>query len=251
MSRSIATPKARISFPNLDKVDRYGHYSATLLFPKGTPETMAFLKWLKENLLSEAATIKGPDQAQSFFAKYEGLKDGDNPSQFKTYRSEYAGYYVLKTKRKGEQGPPCIVDRNKQPVHASKIYGGCWVIVYLNVFAFNNQTNAGVTTAFQHVMFVEDGEPFAQGGKTVEDAFADIDLPAEGGAPAPAAQGGAWPAQQARHVTPPIGQPGHPFAQPTGQPASPFAQQPTGRPAQPAQLTAGQPSVGSDPFAGV
>lgn len=180
MSRSIATPVGRASFPNLSKPDQYNKYSMLILFPKSDPKVMEFARWLKEAVTQEAIGVAGQAGLAQALTDFTNFKDGDNTAAFKTYRGEYAGHFVLNMGRKTEYGKVCIVNRNKQPIDASEVYAGCNVLVYIDVFGYKYGSKKSVSIGFQHVMKTGENTPFASTGVKVDDAFAGLDIPDEG-----------------------------------------------------------------------
>ena len=190
MSISKATPIGRASFPNLSKPDQYNKYSLSMLFPKSDPKVMEFAKWLKGAVTKEAIGVAGEAGLQAALADFTNFKDGDDVSAFKTYRAEYANHFVLNVSRKTEFGKVCTVNRDKQPIDPSEIYAGCNVLAFIDVFGYKYGAKKSVSVGVQHVMKTGENTPFASTGVKVDDAFAGLDIPAEGtaeAAPAPAA----------------------------------------------------------------
>ena len=214
MSISKATPIGRASFPNLTKPDQYNKYSLSMLFPKSDPKVMEFAKWLKDAVTKEAIGVAGETGLPAAMANFTNFKDGDDVGAFKTYRAEYAGHFILNVSRKTEFGKVCVVNRNKQPIDPSEIYAGCNVLAFIDVFGYKYGTKKSVSIGVQHVMKTGENTPFASTGVKVDDAFAGLDIPAEGevvqtGAPAaPAAPAAVVaPAAVALATTPPVTDP--------------------------------------------
>ena len=184
MSKSITTPIGRVSFPNLVKPQQYmpeskPKYSLALLLPKNDPKVPEFLKWLKEAVTAEATAVAGAKNIQAAMSNFTNLKDGDNVSLFKTYRSEYAGHYILNMSRNAEYNKPRTVNRDKQDIDPSEIYAGCNARAYIDVFGYTAGPKKGVTVGVQHVQKTGENTPFTSTGVPVNDAFSELDLPAE------------------------------------------------------------------------
>jgi hypothetical protein len=180
MSKSIVTPVGRASFPHLAKPNAYGKYAITILFPKSNPKVKEFVQWLKNAVREEALNVAGQKGFQAAMKEFVSFKDGDSVERFKTYRSEYAGHWVLSASRKGDFGKPCVVNRQKQPIDPTEIYAGCDILAYIDVYGYTFGTKKSVTIGIQHIMKAGDNEPFSSSGVPVESAFDDIDLPEDG-----------------------------------------------------------------------
>jgi len=201
MSKSIVTPVGRASFPNLSKPDQFNKYSLSLLLPKSDPKVIEFVKWLKNAVAEEALAVAGEAGKAAAIAMFTNFKDGDDVASFKTYRAEYAGHYILNISRKTEFGKPCVVNRDKQPIDPSEVYAGCNVLAYIDVFGYKYGTKKSVSVGVQHIMKTGENTPFSSTGVKVDDAFADLDIPAEEGTGAAAAPAAA-PAQGTGTPTP-------------------------------------------------
>ena len=180
MSISIVTPEGRASFPKLATVDQYGKYGVAILLPKSDPKVVAFVKELKEAVTKEATAVAGAAGLPAAMAEFGAFKDGDDTTAFKTYRAEYAGHWVLNTNRKADFGKVCCVNRSKQPIDPSEIYAGCNVLAYIDVYGYKFGAKKSVSVGIQHIMKTGENTPFASTGVAVEDAFSDLDIPAEG-----------------------------------------------------------------------
>ncbi len=177
MSKSIVTPIGRASFPHLSKPNMFGKYAITILLPKANPKVKEFVKWLAEAVKAEAVNVAGQDGLKAAMQEFSAFRDGDKPEQFKTYRSEFAGHWVLGCSRNGDLGKPCVVNRQKQPIDPSEIYAGCKVVAYIDVYGYKYASKKSVSIGVQHIMKAGDDTPFTSTGIPVENAFDDIDLP--------------------------------------------------------------------------
>ena len=199
MSMSKVTPIGRASFPNLSKPDQYNKYSLSILFPKSDPKVMEFARWLKEAVTTEAIAIAGKAHLAEAMSHFSNFRDGDDVGAFKTYRSEYAGHFVLNVSRKTDFGKPCVVNRNKQPIEPSEIYAGCNVLAYIDVFGDKFGAKKSVSVGVQHVMKTGENTSFSAAGTKVDDAFGDLDIPDEG-----EVQQDAMPSTATPVATPPV-----------------------------------------------
>ena len=180
MSKSTVTPVGRASFPKLGAVDQYGNYGVALLLLKTDPKVIEFVVWLKQAVNEEALAVAGAAGLPAAMAEFGAFKDGDNVALFKTYRNEYAGHWILNTRRKADFGKPCCVNRNKQPIEPSEIYPGCDILAYIDVYGYKFGTKKSVSIGIQHVMKVGENTPFASAGVDVDDAFSQLEIPVEG-----------------------------------------------------------------------
>ena len=208
MSISKVTPIGRASFPKLASVDQYGKYGVAILLPKSDPAVVEFAKWLKDAVTKEATAVAGAAGLTAAMAEFGAFKDGDNVAAFKTYRNEYAGHYILNTSRKADFGKVCCVNRAKQPIDPSEIYAGCNVLAYIDVFGYTFGSKKSVSIGIQHIMKTGENTPFSATGVKVDDAFAGLDIPAEGETAAVAPAGAtAAPGVAPAATTPPAGDP--------------------------------------------
>jgi len=180
MSQSRRTPVGRASFPNLGKPDRYGKYSVSLLLPKDGKEVPEFIGWLQKAVKEEIIGQAGETGLQEGMTHFSAFKDGDDVGAFKTYRAEYAGHWVLSAGKKSDVGPkPTIVNRHKQPIDPTEVYAGCDIILFIDVYGYTFGHKKSAAIGLQHVLKVNDNEPFTSHGVPVDAAFDDIDLPEE------------------------------------------------------------------------
>ena len=177
--KAFNTPIGRASFPNLVEPDKkYERYGIQLLLPKNDPAVKKFMAEVYEAMLEEANDLNSK-KARDIVAGQKAIKDGDQASQFKTYRGEYANHWILTANRKAKSGKPGVVNRHKKVINGAEVYPGCDVIAHINVSGYNYKGELGVTIYLQHVMKVSDNERIGGGGIDPDQAFDDIELPEE------------------------------------------------------------------------
>jgi len=179
MGQSRATPIGRASFPYLNKLNQYGKYAITILLPKSDPQVVEFVKWLSSTVKSEMLQICGDAGFAAGMKEFKAFHDGDKQTDFKTWRNEYAGHWVLSLSRKADFGKPCVVGRARQPIDAGEVYAGCNILAYVDVFGYKFGAKKSVSVGFQHVMKTGENTRFASSGVEVDQAFKDLDIPEE------------------------------------------------------------------------
>lgn len=90
-------------------------------------------------------------------------------------RPEYAGKWVLRTKRKQSSGRPAVVDRdpnvNLTP-EEGRPYSGCYVNAKVNVYAQTKGTGSpGIRGSFSSVQFYKDGDAFSGAPPATAEGF--------------------------------------------------------------------------------
>ena len=159
---SIKIPAARLSFPSLFQMASFngestGKYEATFILDKKD-----HAKQIAE-IEAEIARMQ-KDLKVKLAADKICLKDGDDMD-----RPEYAGKMTIKASTKKR---PLVVNRDKTPIVEDDniIYAGCYVNAILTLWAQNNAYGKRINAQLDGVQFVRDGEPFGDGGVSV-DAF--------------------------------------------------------------------------------
>lgn len=171
-------PNVRLSYlhvlePHAMKDGEEPMYSAALLLPKSDTAS-------KEKL--DAAVQAAKEQASK--SKWGGkepanidvpIHDGDGLRQSgEPYGPEAKGCWVINAKTKQQ---PKVVDTSRQPImDAEDIYSGMYAYVGVQAWGYDNSGRKGISFGLGHIMKTKDGERMA-GGMSVDDTFADIDLP--------------------------------------------------------------------------
>lgn len=162
---------ARLSFPSLFTTAQFGgedtgKYECTLILDKQQhAEVIKTMKSAIEALM--ANELKGKIPADKVV-----LKDGDESG-----RPEFEGKMTIKVSSKRR---PLVINRDKSPIVESDniIYAGCYVNAIITLWAQNNQWGKRINGSLEGVQFAKDGEPFGDGGASVNDfdAFGDGDF---------------------------------------------------------------------------
>lgn len=167
----IKLQNVRLSFPSLFQHaafggDTTGKYEATFVLDKKEHATVIaqieaeILRLQKEEIKAKVSSDK------------LCLKDGDESG-----RDEFAGKMTIKTSTKKR---PLVIDRDKSPITEddNKVYAGCYVNAIVSLWPQNNQWGKRVNAQLDGVQFARDGEPFGDGGVSVDefDAFGDDDM---------------------------------------------------------------------------
>lgn len=162
----IKIQAARLSFPSLFNTAKFGgedtgKYEATFVLDKVEhAETIAGIKTQIERLMKEELKSKVPSDKLC-------LKDGDDMG-----RPEFEGKYTIKASTKRR---PLVINRDKSPITESDnvIYAGCYVNAIVSLWVQNNSWGKRINAQLDGVQFCRDGEPFGDGGVSVDefDAF--------------------------------------------------------------------------------
>lgn len=166
----IKIQAARLSFPSLFNTAKFGgedtgKYEATFVLDKVEhADTIASIKAQIERLMKEELKGKVPSDKLC-------LKDGDEMG-----RPEFEGKYTIKASTKKR---PLVINRDKSAISESDniIYAGCYVNAIVSLWAQNNTWGRRINAQLDGVQFHADGEPFGDGGVSVDefDVFGDDD----------------------------------------------------------------------------
>lgn len=162
----IKMQAVRLSFPSLFNTAKFGgedtgKYEATFVLDKVEhAETIASIKAQIDKLMKEELKGKIPSDKLC-------LKDGDDMG-----RPEFEGKMTIKASTKKR---PLVINRDKSPITESDnvIYAGCYVNAIVSLWAQNNNYGKRINAQLDGVQFCRDGEPFGDGGVSVDefDAF--------------------------------------------------------------------------------
>lgn len=165
----IKIPSARLSFPSLFNMASFGgestgKFEATFILDK-----KEHAKQIEE---IEGAIAKFQKELKVKLASDKlCLKDGDEME-----RPEYQGKMTIKASTKKR---PMVINRDKTPITEDDnvVYAGCYVNAIITLWAQNNSYGKRVNAQLDGVQFVRDGEPFGDGGISVDqfDGFDDGD----------------------------------------------------------------------------
>lgn len=164
----IKLQNVRLSFPSLFQHAAFGgestgKYEATFVLDK--KEHKDAIEQIKAGMLSLQKDVIKAKVASDKLC----LKDGDESG-----RPEFEGCFTIKASTKKR---PLVIDRDKSPITEddNKVYAGCYVNAVITLWGQNNSWGKRVNAQLDGVQFARDGEPFGEGGITVDefDAFAD------------------------------------------------------------------------------
>lgn len=184
-SRTVTTPRGRVSYPALFKArvndDGTAKFEITLVFDKAAQATPAFaaMKKAAAEAFSQAVTkLWGGKKPPNVRSPFRDGAEKDDPDVYPP-GSVFVGF------RSDRQ--PGVVDGNLNAViDPYKVYAGCFALVNAQAYAYDRKGNKGVTFGLNHVQFLEDGPAIGASRPSPESVFAKVDGTA---APA-AAQGG-------------------------------------------------------------
>ncbi len=175
---NVLTPFFRVSYPNVFKpkkneLNGKQEYSLVALFPKGADFTALKAaakeaidkKWPKD----KPANLKNPLRDQAERAKIVDGKKVLPPGY-----EEGAMFSTLKCTNR-----PGLVDgKNQDIINESDFYAGCWARASVNVFAYDQAGNRGVSFSLQNIQKWKDDEPLS-GRPKASTEFAPVDMPAD------------------------------------------------------------------------
>ena len=156
----IKIPAVRLSFPSLFNMASFGgestgKFEATFILDKNEhakqiEEIEAAISKMQKEL-----KVKLPSDKLC-------LKDGDEME-----RPEYQGKMTIKASTKKR---PLVINRDKTPITEDDnvIYAGCYVNAIITLWAQNNNYGKRVNAQLDGVQFLRDGEPFGDGGISVD-----------------------------------------------------------------------------------
>lgn len=173
----VVTPEFRISYPNLftpkkNKLNGKDEYSCTALFKKG-----ADLSKLKAaaKLATEEKWGKDPKKwpanlRSPFRDQAEKAKEVDGNRVLPDGHEEGAIFMNFKALK-----APGVVDSKVQDIlDESEIYAGCYVRASVNVFAYDQLGNRGISFGLQNIQKLRDGEPLGTRSRP-QDAFSPVE----------------------------------------------------------------------------
>lgn len=165
----IKMQNVRLSFPSLFQTATFGgedtgKYEATFILDKTEhAKVIEQVKAAMAQLAKERLKGKLPPADKLCF------KDGDDLD-----REEFQGKMTIKASTKKR---PLVIDSDKTPLAEAdgKPYAGCYVNAIISLWAQDNQYGKRINAQLDGVQFRADGEPFGDGGISVDafDAFGE------------------------------------------------------------------------------
>jgi hypothetical protein len=163
---NVVTGKVRLSFCDLKEVGKLdGKYGVTALVDKGDKALIEKLKKAIKAAQEEGKTSKWNGKIPANC--HNPLRDGDAEDA----RDEYAGCYYFRAKSSRRPG---IVDRERNEIFdLDEVYSGCYARLDVNFYPYAFQGSVGVAVGLNNIQKWADGERFAGGVKSAENAFND------------------------------------------------------------------------------
>lgn len=157
-STRLVLKNVRCIYPKLFTPEEYqgkSRYGITLLLPKDS-EQLEQVGGAIKRLLTD---VYGSDAAR----KLQSFKGSKQSWPLKALDD---GGFTLNPKRHADKGAPIVLDQAKRKLEPTdgRPYGGCWVNVSLDVYAFDKAGAQGVTTYLNGVQLVREDEPLAGAG---------------------------------------------------------------------------------------
>jgi len=87
---------------------------------------------------------------------------------------EYKGKVIIKAMSSGRQ-PEIIGPDKEEIINTKDFYSGCYAVLSLTAFAWENSGKKGVSLGVNHIMKVKDGTPFVGGAGSAAEAFKEIE----------------------------------------------------------------------------
>ena len=174
----------RIAFPAVYTAQQFegtgdAKFAATFLVVPGSQNDISIQK-----AIAEVAAAQWGDKTAQVVKSIDGQAmkwcylDGD----LKAYDG-FAGMKALSAKRKKDDGPVLVLDRDLTPLtkESGRPYGGCYVNARVQLWAQKNEWGNGMRATLVVVQFLNDGDSFggapqatAVGFEVVEDEAADL-----------------------------------------------------------------------------
>ncbi len=145
-------------------------YSTVCIVPKADTATMAAIESAIKNAYEQGVTQKWKGQRPNMKASNfkNPLKDGDIE---KGNDPVYANAYYISANSKSKVP---VFDRQKQPIQPELAYSGCYAVVSVNFFPFE-QGSKGIACGLNAVLKYADGERLS-GGVSDGSEFDGMDL---------------------------------------------------------------------------
>lgn len=170
----IRLTNVRLSFPNLFERDKkYNRFGGNFLLTPDHPDLEKLRKAIKI-----AARNKWPKSWKKIYQQLEKqdrlcLHDGDT-KEFEDYPGNF---FVAASSTKTRPRMFLRDGRTELFEDQGEIYGGCYVVVSLEIWAQDNDFGKRVNAQLRGVQFYADGESFGGGGAASDDEFDDLGDP--------------------------------------------------------------------------
>lgn len=179
----VILKNVRLSFPTLFEPktnpkypDSPAAYSAVFMFDKNDENHKAI-----EEAIKQDSANKWKDKAVRKVNEFRPqrnkfcLRDGDTVEVKGKY--PYENNMLLTARRKFDQGPVIIKDKNGEAVTSDQglFYGGCYVHASVDIYA-QEGPNAGIRCTLLAVKFSKNGERFGGGAQADDSDFDEIEV---------------------------------------------------------------------------
>lgn len=142
-------------------------YECTALFEKDGEVHKSVLA-----AMQAAAKNKWGDKAQRYFE--EAL---DNKNTRMVQKDIDLGLMRFTARRRETDGAPAVVDQklNRLPASSGLPYGGCWINMRVDIWAYDNNGSRGFSATLLGIQFVKDGEPLGGAAAASTEGFEAIE----------------------------------------------------------------------------
>lgn len=166
MATRIQLKNVRLSYANIwrpvapvNEPTAEPKYSVALLIDKRDKKNVGMLKkGIADALEDGRAKIANVNPRKLD----KGIRDGDEKFvgvDEDSILDGYEGQWYINAKA-GENYPPQIVDNRRRPISdESRVYSGCYANVFVELYTYNNQGNAGVGYGLLGIQKTADGDP--------------------------------------------------------------------------------------------
>jgi hypothetical protein len=172
--QSIKTPEFRGNFVYLAKARKTTGddgkekeaYEISIVLPKNTPSTKAFIAECKKMILACYIAKHGQPKDGKLRMKHYPIKDGDE-----TEVDTFQGCYVIGAKSNFR--PSCIDAHGDEISTTDDLYSGAWYKCKISAWGWNNpKSGKGISINLESVIKTRDDKKIG-GGSNAADDFAD------------------------------------------------------------------------------
>ena len=181
----IISEASRCSFPTIFEFQKSKKYPdrppearISILIPEDSPMVAVMQKEIKRLLLKKCDGEE-PHKWRNPMRHYSDYDPKKYP--------EYEGHWIFKTQKKPDARVPKdlwvsllpkVLDKsNQQILDPSEIYSGCVVRIKFELFAYDGNNGAGVSSSLHVVQKIADMEPFGGAAQAVDTNMPDLELP--------------------------------------------------------------------------
>lgn len=159
--KNVRTSYANIwqAIPPANKPTDPAKYSCAFLIDKRDKRNLGILqKAIMETIEAGRAKLGNVNPKRLD----RGIRNGDEKftdDSESAIMNGYEGHWYINAKA-GETHPPQIVDNRRRPItDESKVYSGCFVNVFIDLYAYSSEGNKGIGFGLLGIQKVADGEP--------------------------------------------------------------------------------------------